>query len=99
MNNDRDNNNRSNEDKNLNRNMNPEHKNRAEVNHESRSWEPSRNPTSDNDRKGRNVDIDRENQKNEIKGREQQTSPNSSTTDQLIDRFNRKDEDRNKNNS
>lgn len=76
--------------------MNPEHKNRTEIKHETRTWEASGNRDSDTDRKGRNVDLDRENQKNEIEGREQQTTPNSSTTDQLIDRFNRSDKDRNK---
>lgn len=54
---------------------------RKEINPASRSWEPSRNPESDNDRKGRNIDKDLENQKNEISGREQQTTPKSKAKD------------------
>lgn len=93
MNNDRDNNRRD-DDKNIKKNRNPEYRSRTEINHETRTWETSRNPDSDNDRKGRNVDVDLENQHNDIKGREQQTTPKS-TTDQLIDRFNRNNEERN----
>ncbi len=95
MNNDK-NNRRDNENNFSRDNANRADLNRSEINHATRSWEESRNPDSDSDRKGRNVDMDLENQKNEIKGREQQTTPKS-TTDQLVDRFNRRDEDRNSN--
>ena len=73
---------------------NPANPNKKEINPANRSWEASRNPDSDNDRVGRNVDLDLENQKNEIHGREQQTSPKSKAQD-IADRFNRREEDNN----
>ena len=77
---------------------NPTSPNRKEINPANRNWEGSRNPDSDNDRKGRNVDIDRENRKNEMQGREQQTTPKNKV-DEIVDRFNRENEqDRNRNN-
>lgn len=78
-------------DKNKKGNADPVNSRQSEINHKTRSWESSRNPDSDNDRKGRNVDIDQENQQNEMRSREQQTTPKNSTQD-IIDRFNRRDE-------
>lgn len=89
----------SNKDKNLDKtpkgNENPAGRNLSEINHDTRTWEASRNPESDNDRKGHNKDIDAENQWNEMEGREQQTTPKNSAKD-IIDRFNRRDEHQNK---
>lgn len=71
---------------------------RKEINPANRNREESRNPDSDNDRKGRNVDLDRENRGNEISGREQQTTPKNKAED-IVDRFNRRDEQRNNENN
>ena len=73
---------------------NPASPDRKEINPANRNWEASRNPDSDNDRVGRNVDIDLENQKNEMRGREQQTTPTGKAKD-IADRFNRSEEDNN----
>lgn len=80
-------------DKNPKANQNPVGRDRSEINHGTRSWEESRNPDSDNDRKGRNKDIDAENQRNEMEGREQQTTPKGSAQE-ITDRFNRREQDR-----
>ena len=75
---------------------NPQNPGRKEVNPANMSWESSRNPDSDNDRKGRNVDIDQENQKNKMSGREQETTP-LNTAREIVDRFNKEDDQKNKN--
>lgn len=80
-------------DKNPKANENPVDRSQSEINHGTRTWEDSRNPDSDNDRKGRNKDIDAEDQWNEMEGREQQTTPKNST-EEVVDRFNRRDEQR-----
>lgn len=80
-------------DKNPKANENPVDRSKSEINHGTRTWEDSRNPDSDNDRKGRNKDIDAEDQWNEMEGREQQTTPKNSTQE-VVDRFNSRDEQR-----
>lgn len=70
---------------------NPTSPDRKEINPANRNWEASRNPDSDNDRTGRNVDIDQKNQENEIIGREQQTTPKNKVQD-IVNRFSRKEE-------
>ncbi len=67
---------------------------RKEINPANRSMEGFRNPDSDNDRTGRNIDMDLENRKNKMEGREQQTSPKS-TAESIVDRFNRRDDQQN----
>ncbi|EMR01050.1 hypothetical protein [Cesiribacter andamanensis] len=66
-------------DKDINRNKDnasyPADRQRADINPHTRTKEEAGNPDSDSDRKGRNIDLDLENQGNEIKGRSQQTSP------------------------
>ena len=73
MNNERDNNKKNNENNNKERNW-------KEVNPENRTKEENRNPDSDNDRKGRNVDMDmrrekQANQENPVASRNPQISP------------------------
>ena len=70
---------------------NPTSPDRKEINPANKNWEASRNPDSDNDRKGRNVDMDREDRKNEMSGREQQTTPKGSA-EEIVDRFNKREE-------
>ncbi|WP_017733920.1 hypothetical protein [Nafulsella turpanensis] len=85
-------------DKDNNRNRkdnNPQNPDRKEVNPANMNWESSRNPDSDNDRKGRNVDIDQENKKNQMSGREQETTPLNRAKD-IVDRFNREDDQQKK---
>lgn len=84
-------------DKNKNKNSEPVNRGRSEINHGTRTWEDSRNPDSDNDRKGRNLDMYQENQWNEMEGREQQTTPKDSARD-IAERFNRREEQQNKDN-
>ncbi|WP_224995715.1 hypothetical protein [Cesiribacter sp. SM1] len=64
----------------------PADRNRPDINPASRTKEAAGNPDSDKDRKGRNIDIDLENQKNEMSGRSQQTTPQSSAKE-IADRF------------
>ncbi|AHM63148.1 hypothetical protein D770_24515 [Flammeovirgaceae bacterium 311] len=69
----------------------PADRNRPDINPATRTKEASGNPDSDNDRKGRNIDIDLENQKNEMSGRSQQTTPLNSAKE-VADRFGKRDQ-------
>lgn len=78
---------------------NPTSPDRREINPANRNREESRNPDSDNDRKGSNRDINREDRGNEIRGREQQTTPKNKA-EEIADRFNsREEKQKQKNNS
>ena len=74
---------------------NPQNPDRKEVNPANMSWDSSRNPDSDNDRKGRNVDMDQENKKNKMSGREQETTPLNTAKD-IVNRFNQEDDQQKK---
>lgn len=80
-------------DKNINRNSNPVNSKQPEINPDTRTWESSRNPDSDNDRKGQNKDIYTEDQWNEMQGREQQTTPKDSARN-IAERFNKREQER-----
>ena len=72
-------------------NANPADRQRSDINPHTRSQEASEKHDSDNDRKGRNIDIDLENQENKIEGRKQQTTPQNSG-EEIRERFNRKEQ-------
>lgn len=69
----------------------PVERGRKEVNPHTRTMENAKNPDTDSDREGRNIDIEQENQKNEITGREQQTTPRNKAED-IADRYGSREE-------
>lgn len=78
-------------------NTNPPDRSRSDINPASRTKEEVGNTDSDSDRKGRNIDIDLENQKNEIEGRNLQTTPQSSAKE-IKDRFSNREQQQNQGN-
>lgn len=86
----------TNDNKRDHKDNNPTSPDRREINPANRNREAARNPDSDNDRTGRNVDIDQKNQGNEIIGREQQTTPKNSAKE-IADSYSRREEQQNMN--